>query len=88
MNKVSEPAEARRKRLLWRATHRGIKEMDLLLGGYVAANLASLGDADLDVLEVIIDIPDQTLLSWATNQETVPAGAATPLLREILNFRP
>jgi antitoxin CptB len=78
---------ARRKRLLWRATHRGIKEMDLLLGGYVGAHLATLSAADLDVLETIIEIPDQTLLSWATRQEAIPVDAP-PLLKAILNHRP
>jgi antitoxin CptB len=84
---VTDISAARRKRLLWRATHRGIKEMDLLLGGYVAVHLATLSEADLDALETIIDIPDQTLLAWATRLEDVPANAP-PLLRAILNHRP
>lgn len=87
MTHDSPQDSARRKRLLWRATHRGIKEMDLLLGGYVSAHLATLSVADLDVLETIIDIPDQTLLSWATRQEEAPADAP-PLLKAILNHRP
>lgn len=88
MANATDELEARRKKLLWRATHRGIKEMDLLLGGYVRARVNEMTAADLDALEAIIGIPDQTLLAWATQQEAVPAGHASPMLRDVLNFRP
>ncbi len=77
----------RRKRLLWRATHRGIKEMDLILGGYVTSHLATFSAADIDQLEAIMDIPDQEMLSWATKQEVVPPQLASPLLLKILEHR-
>lgn len=79
--------DSQRKKLLWRATHRGIKEMDILLGGFAAARLENLSAAEIAELEAIIDIPDQQLLSWATNLETLPADVP-PLLRDILGFRP
>lgn len=82
-----DPHEARRKKLLWRATHRGIKEMDMLLGGYVRARVSEMSASDLDALETIIAIPDQTLLAWATSQEPVPSGQSSPMLQELLNFR-
>jgi antitoxin CptB len=78
----------RRKRLLWRATHRGIKEMDLILGGYVTRNIASFTSAELDQLEVIMDLPDQNMLSWATRTEPVPPEHASSLLLQILGHRP
>ena len=31
---LADTEDARRKRLLWRATHRGIKEMDLIFGSF------------------------------------------------------
>ena len=74
----------RRKRLLWRATHRGIKEMDLVLGGFVSSNIGSFSAAELTDLERIMDIPDQEMLAWATRQMEVPAGHASPLLARIL----
>ena len=88
MARDPEDLEARRKKLLWRATHRGIKEMDMLLGGYARARVGGMSVADLDSLETIIEIPDQTLLAWATNQEPVPTGQMSPMLQDVLNFRP
>ena len=88
MSQKPEMLDPRRKRLLWRANHRGIKEMDLIFGGFVVTRIAVLSEPDLVELETMIDLPDQQLLSWATHQETVPAEHASPLLLEMLNHRP
>ena len=84
---ISIDDATRRKRLLWRANHRGIKEMDLILGGYVTCNIETFSGSDLRELEIIMDFPDQVMLAWATRQETVPAGQASPLLLKILGHR-
>ncbi len=78
----------RRKRLLWRATHRGIREMDLILGGFVTRNLDGFTEMDMDELERIMDIPDQDMLSWATKQTPVPPQHASALLIRILDLTP
>ena len=88
MNSISDDVAIRRKRLLWRATHRGIKEMDLILGGYVTRHIDSIAAPLLDELEAIMDIPDQDMLTWATRQAPVPSEHATPLLLQILELRP
>ena len=88
MTRSTETIEARRKRLLWRASHRGIREMDVLLGGFARARVTAMGEAELAELETIIAIPDHDILSWATGQAPVPTGQATPLLTELLAFRP
>ena len=87
MTQPPEP-EHRRKRLLWRATHRGIKEMDLILGGFVVKHLDQFTDAEISDLERIMEIPDQDMLSWATKQTDVPAEHASPLLTRILAYTP
>jgi antitoxin CptB len=48
----------RRRRALWRATHRGSKEMDFLLGRFAQAALDSMNAADIGVFERLIDTPD------------------------------
>lgn len=81
-------SDIRRKRLLWRATHRGIKEMDLILGGFVTRNLGAFSEAEIAELERIMEIPDQDMLSWATKQAEVPVAHASPLLTRILAYTP
>ena len=48
----------RRRRALWRATHRGSKEMDFLLGQFAAAALDGMNAAEIGVFERLIDTPD------------------------------
>jgi antitoxin CptB len=83
-----EPAEIHRKRLLWRATHRGIKEMDLLVGGYAQAHLDAMDEANLHEFTQLLELPDQDLLSWATGVVEVPPQHDSTLLRAVLGFRP
>ena len=87
---MTEPPDTatRRKRLLWRATHRGIKEMDLILGGFVMRNLDAFSEAEIAELERIMEMPDQDMLSWATKQADVPPEHASPLLTRILAYTP
>ncbi len=80
--------ETTRKRLKWRATHRGIKEMDLLVGGYAEAHLSSMSEAQLKEFAVILELPDQDLLSWATHQAVIPQATNSKMLNAILAFRP
>ncbi len=46
----------RRRRALWRATHRGSKEMDFLLGRYAEAALDGMNANDISIFERLIDI--------------------------------
>jgi antitoxin CptB len=68
--------------------HRGIKEMDLIMGGFAETNLANMNRADLELFAEILEIPDQQLLSWVTSQESVPQQQKSKMLDDILAFRP
>ena len=88
MSNSSPKLDVERRRLLWRASHRGIKEMDLIVGGYAAAYLPTMESSDLKVFAEILEIPDQLLLSWATNQEAIPDAQKSKMLDDVLAFRP
>jgi len=51
----------RRRRALWRATHRGSKEMDFLLGRYAEHALDGMTAAEIAVFERLIDAPDPAI---------------------------
>ena len=48
----------RRRRALYRATHRGSKELDFLLGRFAEQTIETMSDAEIGVLERLIEIPD------------------------------
>lgn len=79
----SEKLDPRRRKLLFRAWHRGIKEMDLILGGFADAQLAAMNDGDLDEFELMLETSDRELIKWFTNEMPVPEAADTALFRRI-----
>lgn len=81
-----DPADVRRRRLLFRATHRGTHENDLMIGGFVRAHVTSLTGADLDSLEAVMEIPDTILADWLTGREPIPDHEQTPMLQRMKEF--
>ncbi len=77
------PSETRRRRLLFRATHRGTHETDLLIGGYVTPRITTMSEAEMDALEEFMELPDADLADWLTGRLPIPAEVDTPLLRAI-----
>ena len=77
----------RRRRLRYRAWHRGTKEMDLVLGPFADAHLEGYGPPELDRLETLMDEEDTDLLKWVMGQEPVPQNIDAALLDTIIAFR-
>jgi antitoxin CptB len=84
---AGEDLSMRRRRLRYRAWHRGTKEMDLVLGPFADAHLEALGEPELDRLEALMDEEDTDLLKWVMGQEPVPADADADLLSTIIAYR-
>ncbi|HTZ71794.1 MAG TPA: succinate dehydrogenase assembly factor 2 [Acetobacteraceae bacterium] len=83
MDETQAARDVRRRRLLFRATHCGTKENDILLGGFVAARLAAFTEAELSELEDILELPDPLLADWLTGRAPLPETPDRPLLRAI-----
>ncbi len=73
----------RRRRLLFRATHRGTQENDLLIGGYVRARLEILTEPEMDALEMLMELPDVDLADWLTGRRPIPGEVDCPMLRAL-----
>jgi antitoxin CptB len=78
---MTDPIETRRRRLLFRATHRGTKENDLLIGGFVRDRIGAMTERELDALEAAMDHPDTDLADWLTGRRPIPPDADSPMLR-------
>jgi len=83
---TSDGLDPRRRRILYRSWHRGTREMDLLFGPFVEAEIAALSEAELDTLEHLMSAPDQELYAWFTGAKEVPGGFDTALFRRIGAF--
>lgn len=60
---MSSDLGMRRRRALWRATHRGSKEMDFLLGRFAEQALDGMNAAEIAVFERLIEAPDPAIES-------------------------
>jgi antitoxin CptB len=79
--------EVRRKVILWRATHRGIREMDLMLGGFVRDNVNSMQPSELDELEALVALPDPQLMAWIMGEEPVREDCRNGTTERFLAYR-
>jgi antitoxin CptB len=75
--------DARRRRVLFRAWRRGLREMDLVMGGFADAHLPAMNEAELDEFERLLDAPDPELLGWITGEAPVPPAFDTPLFAQL-----
>lgn len=64
--------EIRLKRLRYRANHRGIKEMDIIFGGFANERLSDLSDREIDDFEALMKEHDRDLLIWFTGEASFP----------------
>ncbi|MEX0694804.1 MAG: succinate dehydrogenase assembly factor 2 [Rhodospirillales bacterium] len=85
-SKRTEVLDDRRKRLVYRANHCGMKENDVLLGRFALARLAELSEAEVDMFENIMNHTDNDLLNWVTGREPTPDFVDSPVLRQIKEF--
>jgi antitoxin CptB len=86
-SRSSAGLDARRRRLLFRAWHRGTREMDLIMGRFADAHIAGFSDAEVTEFERLIELPDADLLAWVTGQATPPPADDTPMLRRLRTFQ-
>jgi antitoxin CptB len=84
---AGEDIAIRRRRLRYRAWHRGTKEMDLVLGPFADAHLEAYGSPELDRLEALMDEEDTDLLKWVMGQEPCPQNSDADLLGTIIAYR-
>ena len=82
----SAELDERRKRILFRAWHRGTREMDLLMGRFTDAFVATMADSDLDIMEALLDEPDPVLSDWITGVSGIPSGENSDLLARLRDF--
>ena len=82
-NPEAPELDSRRRRLLFRARHRGTKEADLMIGGFVSRHLAAFSEAELTEIEAVLDLPDVDLSDWLSGRREPPPNVRTPMLERM-----
>ena len=79
--------EILKKQIIYRSTHRGFKEMDLLLGNFVKTHINEFNNSDLKDLEKLLLVEDEVLHKWylkKNSDNNVPNTRGSAMLK---NFK-
>ena len=80
---TSAALDERRRRILFRAWRRGVREMDLIMGRFVDAHLPTMNEDELAEFERLLDVPDPRALAWIIGGEDLPREFDTPLFARL-----
>src|SRR5262245_18111922 len=83
---MTDDAETRRRRAAYRATHRGTKEMDWVLGRFAERALAGMAGGRLAAFEELLGLPDPVLHELAMDGMPVADEGIAALVAEIRAF--
>ena len=78
--------DERRKKILYRAWHRGMREMDFILGTFANETLAELDDSELNDFEELMSLPDPDTFKWLSGRSEIPVNWDRPIIHRIRNF--
>ena len=76
----------RRRKLKFRSWHRGMREMDLIMGRFADACVDAMELEELDEYERLMETPDPELFGWVLAEEPPPSEADSAMLRRLRAF--
>ena len=82
----SEGLDERRRKLLFRAWRRGVRETDLIVGRFADAHIDKFDETELQDFERLIEAPNAALYAWVIGAEAVPADYDTAVLAKLREF--
>ncbi len=81
-----EGLDVHRRRTHFRAWHRGMREMDLILGRFADAEIAGLSLSELEDFDALMEEQDRDIFAWLTGETKTPAAFDTPFFRKLAAF--
>jgi len=83
---MSDTVEVRRRRAQFRATHRGTKEMDWMLGKFAEAKLSEMSDPRLSAFELLLTVADLQINDWLLKPENCDTPRYIEIIADIREF--
>ena len=79
--------EILKKQIIYRSTHRGFKEMDMLLGNFVKKYIDEFNNAELNDLEKLLFIEDEIIYKWYFEKKSDNSIPNTKVSAMLKNFK-
>ena len=83
---MTDDVETRRRRAIYRARHRGTKEMDWILGRFADQAIGGFSTDRLGMFERMLTLPDPDLEDMILHPELKPAGEFAELVAAVRVF--
>ncbi|MAZ03499.1 MAG: succinate dehydrogenase assembly factor 2 [Sneathiella sp.] len=83
---MTEDITIRRKRLIHRSRYTGMKETDLLLGGFANKYVSGFTSDQLDTYEALLEAGDPNIYVWAVGREEVPVEYQSDVMTLLQEF--
>ena len=77
---MTETLDVTRKKLRFRAWHRGIKEADLMMGRFADAYLPQFGAEELGQFSALLEEQDLDVYGWVIGRDPVPEEHRTRVM--------
>ena len=76
----------RKKKILFKCTHSGTKELDILLGSYVSHHINLLKSKELNDLDVVLSFSDLDLFKILTKKKAIDKKMNEYFIKKIIKF--
>ena len=86
MTELDTELDKRRKRLKFRSWHRGMREMDFLMGRFADRNLDIFSERQLDLFEALLHETDPDMYSWLTGRQPTPPALNNDVMKLLKTF--
>ena len=74
------------KKLQFKSSHRGSKEMDILLGSFVEKYIKLFNEGELHMLEAILELDDNDIYRYALDKVTIPKEIDNRVMQLLKDF--
>lgn len=81
-----EMREARLKMLSFRAWRRGFKEADIILGNFADDRLPGMTPEELDIFEILLEVPDHDLYGWIIQRDPTPPDFQSVIMDQLNQY--
>jgi len=77
---MTSDLESRKRRLIFRSSHRGTKEADIMIGSFVERNIETMTEEDIAWFERFLEENDVDIMAWMIGRQQPPAEYEGPLM--------
>ncbi len=77
--------ETYKKKIIFKASHRGSKEMDILLGNFIKKYIELFNENELGLFNDILECDDDDIYQWIIGKKEIPSQYSNRVFSLLIN---